>query len=69
MHHIQTVCFIAYHDTYYPVVMDNPSLSNMGEGFINWGYSVVGRSAKRDIKRLYSLLRPACLIIYGTYRA
>ena len=38
----------------------NPSLSDLGEGFINWGYIVVGRGSKLDIKGLSFSLRPGC---------
>ena len=46
----------------------NPSLNNMGEGFINWGYIVGKKNSMLDMKGL-TFLCPACLIIYGTYRA
>ena len=36
----------------------NPSLSNMGEGFINWGYIVVEKNSILDMKGLsYSMPR------------
>ena len=34
------------------LVEENPSLSNMGEGFINWGYTVV----EKDSTFFYALL-------------
>jgi len=38
--------------------MQNPSLNDLGEGFINWGYIVVGRGSKLDIKGLSFLFDP-----------
>jgi len=32
--------------------MQNPSLSDLREGFINWGYIVAEKNSKIDIKRL-----------------
>ena len=46
----------------------SPSLSNTGEGFINWGYIVVEKDSILEMKRL-SFSMPRLFDYQGAYRA